>query len=81
MRQCIALWLIVWINLKVVLYLINQLSYLSQFNQINSNTTLHLVSRVKSDSCVLLVVAGIGWWPLVLLDCIPVVVRLWIAVL
>ena len=40
-----------------------------------------MVSGVKFDLCVFLKVGGIGWWPLVLLDCVPVGVRLWISVL
>ena len=81
MHQSIALWLLVWIRIKAVLYLVGQLSYLSQFNQINANTTLHLVLGAKFDSFVFLPVVGVGWWPLVLLDCVPVGVRLWITVL
>ena len=78
MRQSIALWSLAWISLKVVLYSVSQLSYLSESIQFNSNTTLHLVSGVNFDSCVFLVIAGVGWWPLVSLDCAPVGVRLWI---
>ena len=78
MRQSLALWSLAWISLKVVLSLGSQLSYLSESIQFNSNTTLHLVSGVNFDSCVFLVAAGVGWWPLVSLDCAPVGVRLWI---
>ena len=34
MRQCIILWLLAWISVKVVLSLVSQLSQLSQFNSL-----------------------------------------------
>ena len=61
MRQCIALWSLVWIHIKVVLYLVSQLSYLSQVSKINSNITLHLVLGTNFDFFVLQVVSGVGW--------------------
>ena len=41
MRQCIALWSLAWISIEVVLFPVSQLSWLSQSNQFNPNTTLH----------------------------------------
>ena len=43
MRQSLALWSLAWISLKVVLYSVSQLSYLSESIQFNSITTLHVL--------------------------------------
>ena len=80
MRHCIALWLLAWISIEVVLIPVSHSVSQTTATQFNSITTLHPVLEANFDYCVLLLLAGIGWWPLVSLNCVPVAVHLWISV-